>query len=80
MSYYNDAGNEINIESIPLLQLCLNCEKKDDPDEEILCNLNRFDQQGDEEFKCFAFASRYGVLDDDILTGRMNRRIFRLFE
>jgi hypothetical protein len=67
MPYYDDAGNEINIESIPLPQLCLNCEKKDDPYEEILCNLNRFDQQGEKDFKCFAFVSRYGVLDDDIL-------------
>ena len=65
--YFDDDGNEINPALIPMPELCLNCEKKDNPDEEILCNLTRFDQRDDEEFICFAFVSRYGVLVDDII-------------
>jgi len=47
--------------------MCLKCEKNDDPNEEILCNLNRLDQQDEKEFKCGAFVSLYGVLIDDII-------------
>jgi hypothetical protein len=43
------------------------CEKKDLPDEEILCNLNRLDQRDEKEFKCGAFVSLYGALIDDII-------------
>lgn len=43
--------------------LCLSCGKKDDKYEEILCNLNRFDQQGEKEFSCGAYQSIYGVLE-----------------
>ena len=65
--YFDDDGNEINPALIPMPRLCLNCEKKDDPYEEILCNLTRLDQRDDKEFICYAFVSRYGALVDDII-------------
>lgn len=65
--YFDDDGNEINPALIPMPTLCLNFEKKDDPYEEILCNLTRLDQREDKEFVCYAFVSRYGALDDDII-------------
>jgi len=55
MTYFDDDGNEIDIDSIPKPKLCLICVNIDDPHEEILCNLNRLDQRNDPEFKCFAF-------------------------
>ena len=55
MPYYDDDGNELNPDLIPKPQLCLSCRKNDDPGEEVLCNLNRLDQQGESEFKCFAY-------------------------
>ena len=67
MPYYDDDGNELDPASIPVPQMCLMCEKKDDPNEEILCNLNRLDQAGTTHFKCGAFVSLYGALIDDII-------------
>jgi hypothetical protein len=32
--------------------------KDDDPDEEILCNLNRLDQQSEADFQCYAYQPR----------------------
>lgn len=48
-------------------QMCMMCEKQDDPNEEILCNLNRLDQREESQFKCYAFVSLYGALIDDII-------------
>ena len=64
---FDDDGNPINLSSVPMPELCLNCEKKDDAGEKMLCDLNRFDQRDDENFKCFAYKSLYGVLIDDII-------------
>ena len=64
---YDDNGKEIDVSKIPIPKLCLSCEKKDDPYEQILCNLNRFDQKDDTDFKCGAYESIYGVLDDEII-------------
>ena len=67
MPYYDDDGNELDPAAAPLPGVCLMCDKKDDPDEEILCNLNRLDQAGESNFKCEAFVSLYGALIDDII-------------
>jgi hypothetical protein len=40
---------------IPKPDLCLICKKQNDPEEEVLCTLNRLDQSDDEEFICYAF-------------------------
>jgi len=47
--YFNDDGTEINPDLIPKPDLCLICEKQDDPNEEILCTLNRIGQGDDGE-------------------------------
>ncbi len=67
MPYYDDDGNELDPTGIPMPSLCLMCEKYDDHDEEILCNLNRLDQKDAKSFRCGAFVSLYGVLIDDII-------------
>lgn len=53
--YYSDDGTEYNPDLYPLPNLCLSCKKKDDPNEEIVCNLTRMDQIEEIEFKCFAY-------------------------
>lgn len=67
MPYYDDDGNEIDPATIPMPGMCLMCDKRGDPDEEILCNLTRLDQMNKREFKCEAFSSLYGPLIDDII-------------
>jgi len=52
---YDDDGNEINPDLIIKPGLCLLCKKDDDPDEEIPCLLNRAGQQGEDEFRCYAY-------------------------
>lgn len=53
--YFDDDGNEINMDLIKKPGLCTVCKKDNDPHEVIPCNLNRFDQRNELEFKCFAF-------------------------
>jgi hypothetical protein len=57
--YYSDDGDPIDLDSIQIPALCDNCKKKDLPEEEIPCNLNRYDQQSEiktgKEFFCGAF-------------------------
>ena len=54
--FYNDDGTEVNPDLIPKPSLCISCRKDGLPGEEdILCTLNRMDQMGEEEFKCYAY-------------------------
>lgn len=53
--YFDDDGNEMNPDLVSKPSLCVSCLKDNDPNEEILCNLNRLDQQNDEDFKCYAY-------------------------
>jgi hypothetical protein len=53
--YFDDDGTELNPDLTPKPSLCISCAKDGDPNEEMLCNLNRLDQQGEAEFKCFAY-------------------------
>jgi len=53
--FFSDDGFEINPEFIQKPNLCLTCIHNNDPDEESLCVLNRFDQKDDKEFICFAY-------------------------
>ena len=53
--FFDDDGYEINSELIKKPSLCLTCVHDDDPNEELLCNMNRFDQKDEKEFKCFAY-------------------------
>jgi hypothetical protein len=56
--FFDDDGYEINIDMIKKPNLCLRCVHNDDPNEEMLCNLTRFDQSGEEEFVCYKFRQR----------------------
>jgi len=54
--YYDDDGTEINPEFIPKPGLCITCRKDDAGGKaEMLCMLNRMDQQGEEHFECGAY-------------------------
>lgn len=52
---YDDDGNEINADLIAKPSLCVSCSKDEDTSEEVLCLLNRVDQQGKAEFRCDAY-------------------------
>ncbi len=56
--FFNDDGTPYNPDLHPIPNLCLTCKKKDDPNEEMICNLTRMDQQGEKEFKCFAYEKK----------------------
>ena len=53
--FFDDDGTELNPDLIPKPALCVSCAKDADHSEEMLCNLNRLDQQGEDEFKCDAY-------------------------
>ena len=52
--FFNDDGYQINTDLIKKPSLCLICKKENNPDEEVLCKMTRYDQI-DDEFVCFAF-------------------------
>ncbi len=59
--FFNDDGTRINPELVPKPGLCLTCKKDDDnnPEEDILCILNRADQMHDDgEFQCGAYEKK----------------------
>jgi len=56
--FFRDDGTEINPDLIAKPSLCVSCRKDDDPDEEILCTLTRADQEGETDFKCYAFEAK----------------------
>ena len=60
--YFNDDGTEFNPDLLPKPSLCTTCKKDSDPAQEVLCNLTRADQQGDEEFQCYAYQPK---IDND---------------
>ena len=54
--FYNDDGTEVNPDLILKPDLCISCRKDGlGGKEDILCNLNRMDQQGETEFQCGAY-------------------------
>lgn len=55
LQYFDDDGSEINPDLISKPSLCLSCRHDNDPEQEVLCNLNRMDHQDDQDFKCGAF-------------------------
>jgi hypothetical protein len=56
--FYNDDGSEINPDLIVKPSLCVSCRKDGDPSEEVLCILNRADQQGEDEFCCYGYEDK----------------------
>lgn len=55
--FYNDEGEKIDPETVPVPNLCVICKKHmaDDSDENLLCLMNRYDQRNDDDFKCGMF-------------------------
>jgi len=54
--YFDDNdGTGINPDLVSKPSLCVSCKKDTDPVEERLCALARAEQQGEEEFRCFAY-------------------------
>lgn len=52
--FYHDDGTEVNPDLIPKPSLCISCKRDGlTGEEDILCTLNRMDQMGEEEFKCY---------------------------
>jgi hypothetical protein len=56
--YYDDDGTRINPELIVKPSLCLSCKHENDPSQEMLCTLNRMDQQNEDDFKCGAYEKK----------------------
>lgn len=58
--FYDDDGNKIDPNSVPVPGLCLLCKSYDvtDPEENLLCMMNRFDQKNEDEFICGAFEAK----------------------
>ena len=57
--YFDEEGNSLNPELIQKPGLCLLCVKDDDPNEQMICNLNRYEQADAEgEFKCGGFHAK----------------------
>ncbi len=52
---FDDDGYEMKTELFEKPTLCLICVNNDNAKEEVLCNLTRFAQRNDKEFKCNAF-------------------------
>lgn len=57
--FYDDDGTKIDPNLMEKPSLCTTCKKDDEGKEEPLCTLNRIDQQGEDEFKCYAYVSKY---------------------
>lgn len=60
MPYFNDDGTEVKPDLALKPSLCATCKKDNMPDQEVFCNLTRADQEGEERFICFAYASISG--------------------
>jgi len=54
-NYWDDDGNRLDPDSIPMPNLCISCKHKDDKRQLILCNLNRLDQREEDSFKCYSY-------------------------
>jgi hypothetical protein len=53
--FFDDDGYERNTDLLKKPGLCMTCVHDNDPNQEILCNMNRYDQRKDIGFKCFAY-------------------------
>jgi hypothetical protein len=53
--YNDDDGTEVNPDIVPKPSLCISCNKDELGHEEVLCDLTRMDQHGNNEFICEAY-------------------------
>ena len=75
--YFNDDGTPFNPNLMPRPSLCATCKKDTDPKQEILCNLNRNDQDED-IFMCFSYEPDSDQIDGQAviqeMTDYMNKK------
>lgn len=53
--FFDDDGYEVNLDLVKKPSLCLTCQNNDDPAQEMLCNMTRFDQELEPGFTCGAY-------------------------
>lgn len=53
--FFDDDGYEINTELIQKPSLCITCAHNSDSKQELFCNMTRYDQRNDDEFKCYTY-------------------------
>ncbi len=53
--FFDDDGYEINTDLIKKPSLCITCRHNNDPYQELLCQMTRYDQRNDDDFICGAF-------------------------
>ncbi|MHC1706962.1 MAG: hypothetical protein AB9842_05510 [Bacteroidales bacterium] len=58
--FFTYDGYEINTDLIMKPPICLTCIHDDDPKEEGLCVLNRYDQRNSDEFVCYKYGMSSG--------------------
>ena len=56
--FFKDDGTPVNADLIVKPSLCITCVKDGNPKEEMLCILNRMDQEGEENFQCGAYQAK----------------------
>lgn len=54
---YDDDGNKINPESVPVSNVCMSCKIHwiDNPEENLRCRIKRFEHRNNKDFKCGSF-------------------------
>ena len=75
--YFNDDGTEFNPGLQPTPDLCVSCVKNEaqDAEEEVVCNLTRADQQGDETFLCFAYEPMSSSIDRETVLRELCEKV-----
>ena len=56
--FFDDDGYEINTDLVKKPSICLTCINDDNPNEEMLCTMTRYDQKDDKKFQCFAYEKK----------------------
>ncbi|MBX3282558.1 MAG: hypothetical protein KF756_08790 [Acidobacteria bacterium] len=62
-----DAEDVVLPENVELRAACKLCDRSTDAADEVVCTLRRIAQRDEAVFKCAAFVSIYGILNDDII-------------
>ena len=57
---FDDKGNKINPDLLPVPGLCITCKSydTDNQEENVLCSLNRHDQRNSPDFLCGAYENK----------------------
>jgi hypothetical protein len=58
--FYDDDGNKINPDILPVPGLCITCRsyETENQEENVLCSLNRYDQHNSLDFICGAYQNK----------------------